>query len=159
MVYTVYISFNEIIRNINLNKYGYIGSGSGRDVYDLHNGYVVKIAKNIKGIAQNEVEHYISDNANSDLLAKVTYLSYDLKYLIMEKADKVKHMSSILKYFHVNSKSGLSNIREIKKIAERFDLVYADFFKPNNWGKINGRYIIVDYGFTRSVRQKYYLHF
>lgn len=158
-MYAVYISFNEIIRNINLNKYRYIGSGSGREVYDLHNGYVVKIAKNIKGIAQNEVEHYISDNANSDLLAKVTYISYDLKYLIMEKADKVSSMSGILRYFNVSNKSDLSNIKEIRKIAERFDLVYADFFKSNNWGKINGRYVIVDYGFTRSVRKKYYLHF
>jgi hypothetical protein len=125
----------------------------------LQNGYVVKIAKNIKGLAQNEVEHYISHNADSDLLANVIYISYDLKYLIMEKADKVKHMSGILRYFNVNNKRNLSNIREIKKIAKRFDLVYADFFKPNTWGRINGRYVIVDYGFTHSVREKYYKHF
>ncbi|MHB1150881.1 MAG: hypothetical protein ACYCWE_01580 [Eubacteriales bacterium] len=154
----MFINFNEIIRDINLNNYGYIGSGSGREVYDLHNGYVVKIAKNIKGLAQNEVEHYISDNTDSDLLAKVTYISNDLKYLVMEKADKVKHMSGILRYFNVNKKRKLGNIREIRKIAERFDLVYADFFKPNTWGKINGRYVIVDYGYTRSVREKYYQH-
>ena len=152
----MFININEIIRNINLNNYRYIGSGSGREVYDLHNGYVVKIAKNIKGLAQNEVERYISYNADSDLLANVIYISYDLKYLIMEKADKVKHMSGILRYFNVSNKSDLSNVREIRKIAERFDLVYADFLKPNTWGRINGRYVIVDYGFTRSVRGKYY---
>ncbi len=158
MVHAVFINFNENFKNINLNNYRYIGSGSGREVYDLHNGYVVKIAKNIKGLAQNEAEHYISDNANSDLLAKVTYISYDFKYLIMEKADKVNHMTGILRYFNVRNKRKLSNIREIRKIAERFDLVYADFYKPNTWGKINDRYVIVDYGYTRSVKEKYYQH-
>lgn len=33
----------------------YIGSGSSRNVFDLGNGYVMKVAKNLAGIAQNKV--------------------------------------------------------------------------------------------------------
>lgn len=153
------ISFNQIIRNISLNTYRYIGSGSGRAVYDLENGYVAKLAKNKKGIAQNEVEHHISADVKSDLLAKVVDISDDSKLLIMEKADSIKHISDVWKYFNVKSNKELRNIKEIKKITKKFDLINADLYKSNNWGKIDDRCVIVDYGFTRKVRRKYYLPF
>ena len=41
-------------------NYIYIGSGSSRNVFDLGNGYVMKVAKNIAGIAQNKSEYRIS---------------------------------------------------------------------------------------------------
>ncbi|HHX11997.1 MAG TPA: hypothetical protein GX731_04185, partial [Clostridiales bacterium] len=47
------IDFDSIIMNIGKGNYQFIGSGSGRRVYDLGNGYVVKVAKNNRGIAQN----------------------------------------------------------------------------------------------------------
>ena len=47
------IKFNEIKLNITRGYYRYIGSGSGRQVFDLENGYVIKMAKN-RGVSQND---------------------------------------------------------------------------------------------------------
>lgn len=147
------------MRNISLNTYKYIGSGSGRAVYDLGNGYVAKFAKNKKGIAQNEVEHHIWAAVKSDLLAKVVDISDDSKLLIMEKAERIKHISDVWRYFNVTGNRELRDIKEIRKITKKFDLINADLFKSNNWGKIDDRCVVVDYGFTRKVRRKYYLPF
>ncbi len=70
--------------------YRYIGVGSAREVYDLDNGFVIKIARNIRGIAQNKAEFLISNDDNSFLLAKVYFISDDYRYLIMKKANNIK---------------------------------------------------------------------
>lgn len=150
------ISFSQIKKDIYNNKYRYIGSGSGREVYDLGNGYVVKAAKNKKGLAQNKAEYRISASSDSGLFARIKAVSDDYIFLIMEKADSISYMPEVWDYFGVKSNSELQRIKEIKKITKKYDLVNADFFKANNWGIINGRCVIVDYGFTRSVRKKYY---
>lgn len=67
-----------------------IGSGSGRIVYDIDGEKVLKLAKNPKGIAQNEVEagagYY---NENHHILTKVIYSPDDDSWLIAEKAKRV----------------------------------------------------------------------
>ena len=40
------IAFSQIMLRIKRGYYRYIGSGSGRKVFDLGNGYVIKVAKN-----------------------------------------------------------------------------------------------------------------
>jgi len=64
------IDFNEISLNIKRRYYKFIGIGSGRIVYDLENGYVVKVANNNKGIAQNKTEYKISLSDNTNLFAR-----------------------------------------------------------------------------------------
>ena len=91
--------FNQIMFDIRRGYYKYIGSGSSRDVFDLENGYVIKVAKNKAGIAQNKAEYKISDNDNSDLFAKVVQVSNDFSLLIMEKADEIYNISYVLKVF------------------------------------------------------------
>lgn len=153
------IYFDQIIKNINSDTYRYIGSGSGRAVYDLGNGYVAKYAKNKKGFAQNEVEHHISASMNSDVLAKAVGISDDSRLLIMEKADKIKHISDVWRYFEVDNNRELCKIKDIKKLINKFEILKGDLYRASNWGKIDGRCVIVDYGFTRIVRNKYYWHF
>ena len=72
------IDFNEISLNIKRRYYKFIGIGSGRIVYDLENGYVVKIAKNNRGIAQNKTEYEISlsDNTNLYYLIKRFHIPF-----------------------------------------------------------------------------------
>lgn len=49
-----------------------LGSGSSRIVYQIDNEKVLKLAKNKKGIAQNEVEHtYSQDSFLDDIFAEV----------------------------------------------------------------------------------------
>jgi hypothetical protein len=150
------IEFNKIRLNITRGYYRYIGSGSGRQVFDLENGYVVKVAKNNAGIAQNKSEYKISANDYSSLFAKVVQASNDFKLLIMQKADKINNISYVFKYFNVRSRRELFNLKELQTIKEIYNLVLNDFGRESSWGIINGRPVIIDYGFTREVRERYY---
>jgi hypothetical protein len=148
--------FREIASNIRQRKYKRIGIGSGRVVYDLGNGFVVKVARNKKGIAQNEAEYKISTVAETDLLAKILDISEKSQYLIMEKAEKVNHISHVWKYFNVRSNRGLFQVKELRDICIKCDLLPWDFGRRVNWGKINDKPVVIDYGFTKYVKKKYY---
>ena len=150
------IEFNQIMLNVTRGYYRYIGSGSGRQVFDLGNGYVVKVAKNNAGIAQNKSEYKISSIDNSDLFAKVTQASNDFELLIMQKADNIYNISYVWKYFNVTSKRQLFKSKELQNIKRRYDLLLGDFARRSSWGMINGRPVIIDYGFTREVKDRYY---
>lgn len=150
------VDFEQIILDISRQTYIYIGSGSGRRVFDLGNEYVVKVAKNKKGIAQNEAEYQISLINRSNLFAKISQVSEDFSLLIMEKADKIKKISDVWKYFNVKSNRGLFKLEELKDISSKYNLLLQDLCRPANWGKINERPVIIDFGFTRKVKRKYY---
>jgi hypothetical protein len=148
--------FNKIMFNIRRGYYRYIGSGSSRDVFDLGNGYVIKVAKNRAGIAQNKAEYNISYYNYSGLFAKVVQVSKDFKFLIMEKANKIYSISEVWKYFNVRDKRELFRLKEIQNIKRSFNLLLGDLGRKSSWGMINGRPVIIDYGFTKEIRQKYY---
>lgn len=151
--------FNQIMQDIQRGKYRYIGSGSSRKVFDLGNGYVIKVARNRAGMAQNESEYRISCYDKSDLFAKVVPVSNDLRFLIMEKADKIYNISDVWKYFNVNSKVELFNLKELKDIMKNYNLLMSDLNRKSSWGMINGKPVIIDYGFTREVCKRYYFFF
>jgi len=136
--------------------YRYIGSGSGRKVFDLGNGYVVKVAKNMAGIAQNRVEHQISLRDNSNLFAKVIEVSGDFQFLIMEKADRINNFSHVLKYFNVSNNRELVRLKEMQTIQWKYNLLLADLCRNSSWGIIDGVPVIIDYGFTAQVQRRYY---
>lgn len=150
------VDFNQIKIKIKNKRYKLIGSGSGRRVFDLENGYVVKVAKNKKGIAQNKAEYKISLADNSNIFAKITEVSSNYKLLIMEKAEKIDGFAEIWDYYNVNSNSQLFRIEDLKDISSKHDLLIPDLIRYKNWGKVNGVPVIIDYGFTEKVRQKYY---
>lgn len=152
-------NFDLINHNLREGYYRYIGSGSGRQVYDLDNGYVVKAAKNRKGIAQNKVEYEIASIDHSNLFAKVPYASDDYNLLIMEKADKIQSFSDIFKYYKVRNFRELFQLEQIKGNLSRHNLISKDLTRSSNWGIVNNRPVIVDYGFTYSVKRKYYSPF
>ena len=149
-------SFSQIKHNLTRGYYRQIGSGSSRKVFDLEDGYVIKVAKNRAGIAQNESEYNISHDDNSGLFAKVIEVSNNFKFLIMEKADKIYHISEVLEYFKVRSKRQLLNLKEIQKIKRNYNLLSGDLKKKSSWGMVNGKPVIIDYGFTGEVRDRYY---
>lgn len=151
------IDFRQISSDLNKRKYRYLGTGSGRVVFDLGDGNVVKVAKNRKGIAQNEAEYKISMHNDTSLLAKVSCISERSTFLIMERAKKIQGISFVWKYFRVNSNKELYQIKELQDISEKHSLEIKDFGRAVNWGQINGKPIIIDYGFTQQVRRKFYM--
>ncbi len=148
--------FRQISININRGKYRYIGKGSGRIVYDMGNGLVIKAAKNRKGIAQNMEEYRISLVDDSGLFARVLTVSNDYRFLIMDKAERIKDISYVWKCFRVRSNNELYQVSEIRDLSEKYNLLIWDFGRAVNWGQIDGRPMIIDYGFTRQVRRRYY---
>ena len=150
------INIYHILCGIECRMYRYIGAGSARKVYDLDNGFVIKIARNIKGIAQNEAEFLISNDDNSSLLAKVYFISNDCRYLIMKKANVVKSERELLNYFKIENKKELSSNKFIKEIHDRHNLVWADLYKFTSWGKIKNRLVLIDYGYTKEIYNKFY---
>ena len=152
----MYIDIYHILYGIEHDRYRYIGAGSARKVYDLDNGFVIKIARNIKGIAQNEAEFLISNNDNYSLLAKVYFISNDYRYLIMKKANNIKSEGELLNYFKIKNKRELSNNKFIKEIHDRHNLVWADLYKFTSWGKIKNRLVLIDYGYTKEIYNEFY---
>ena len=152
----MYIDIKQIMTDIENGAYKYIGSGSARKVFDLKNGFVIKIARNVRGIAQNIAEYDISNDNYSNFFAKVYYISDDYKCLIMEKAAVIKNESEFLRYFKINNKKELVNNQYIKEIHDKYNLVWADLYKVSSWGKINGNIVLIDYGYTKEVYNKYY---
>lgn len=148
--------FEQIILNIRKKAYHYIGSGSGRYVFDIGYGYVVKVAKNRKGFAQNKAEYQIASVDHSNIFAKILQVSDDYELLIMEKAEKIRSIADVWDYFHVKSSSEFYQLKELKEISSKYSLILPDLRRPANWGRINGRPVIIDYGFTQKVRKKYY---
>ena len=150
------IAFDQIRMNIKRGYYKYIGSGSGREVFDLGNGYVIKVAKNKAGIAQNESEYKISSYDDSNLFAKVIKISNDFSLLIMQKANKINDILYVFSYFNVKSKKELMRLKELQNIRRTYNLLLDDLIRKSSWGIINERPVIIDYGFTREVAERYY---
>lgn len=149
-------NYDEIGLRIRQNKCPVIGAGSGRRVFDLGNGYVVKVARNRKGVAQNYTEKDISIRDRSGLFAEILDISEDGKFLIMEKAELITDMRIVWNYFGVKNNRELSRKKEIRELYVKYYLLIPDLFRSINWGMINKKPVIIDYGFTRAVRQRYY---
>lgn len=147
---------NKIMYNLQRGKYRYIGSGSSREVFDLSNGYVIKVAKNKAGIEQNKAEYKISSEDNYNIFAKVIYAISNYKYIIMKKAKKVKSINYVWRYFDVYDKYQFSNLHIIQTIKHKYNLLVSDLARVSSWGIIDDRLQIIDYGFTREVKDKYY---
>ncbi len=148
--------FTSIITNLQNNIYPLLGAGSGRRVYDLQNGSALKVARNVRGYAQNQIEYIISEMDDSELFAKVLYLSKDNHYLIMEKAEPIHDFALVRSYFKVSNNHDLFRLNNLSHIPQKYNLIASDLCRPANWGLLHGRPVIIDYGFTGRIRRKYY---
>jgi len=151
------VNFDTISRSISKKELPVIGMGSGRIVYDLGNGYVVKMARNKKGLAQNKAEFGIAAGNNSCLIADVLSVSIDYRYLIMRKAQKIESFDPVWKYHKVNSLKELFRLDFFYDFIRNNGLLLPDLCRKSSWGIIDGRPVLVDYGFTKDVRKYYRL--
>lgn len=150
------VDFKLLETGLKNREYRYIAEGSGRRVFDLNNGYVVKVAKNPRGLAQNKAEFQISENSNTKIFSEVLAVSEDYRFLIMEKAERIRNIYYVMNYYKVKNARELYHLQELQEISREYDLVLKDLGRASNWGWIGDRPVIVDYGFTMEVRKKYY---
>lgn len=163
-----------------------IGSGSARVVYRVDNNKVLKLAKNKKGIAQNEVEIYWGgDSYYYEILADVFDYDTENNYWVeMELASSVKtsdfkknwgfDLYKIYHYVYNKLRRRIFHIEEeiVHKLDEFFpvqrlieflemsDSTPGDIQKKNSWGKVirEGKesIILIDFGLTNDVYNSYY---
>lgn len=122
----------------------------------MNNGCVLKVAMNRRGMAQNALEQEISSVEQLGILAKVLAVSPNGRFIVMEKAQPINDFSIILAYYNVSSVNKLLEIREIRYLVEKYHLVVVDLTRLSSWGMLNGRPVVIDYGFSVEIRETYY---
>ena len=174
-------SFAGKVRYAN-NKLKRMASGSARIIYDIDGKTVLKLAKNPKGIAQNEVEASLgTDYYVGDLVAKVLEEDDKHRWIVMEKAKKItknrfKELTGVALdkfYYYIRNEVGNSRlfnvspedeeelrenefVIDIIDLCHNYDLETGDFGRPSSFGEIEGRLVITDYGLTKEVFRKHY---
>jgi len=159
-----------------------IGKGSSRLVYKLFDNTVIKVAKNNKGIAQNKIE--ASQKEINQFMNRVLYFSDDHSFLRAGYADKIteqefkKITGYAFKDFAICLKYALKNLtkKEVKdpdkniyskikdepffeafvKFANKLNLVPGDLGKISSYGNKNGRLVMIDFGLSREIYEKFY---
>ena len=98
-----------------------IGSGTGRIVYDIDGEKVLKLAKNPKGIAQNEAEASAGYYRDTQSIVAIVFDSADNdEWLIAEKAKKVNEA-------RIKQLTGIPSLNEL--------VMYVKNFHSENHGK------------------------
>lgn len=144
--------FDVIRSGVRGGRFRYLGYGAGRRVYDMGNGYVVKVARNSFGFRQNRSEYRLSQLHQGDLLAKVVGVSDGYQLLVMQAAMPLRDMQPVLDYFHVVTKGDLATVPELVGLVKKHHTLMKEFLVARNWGLINNRPVIIDYGFVRRRR-------
>lgn len=121
--------------------YKVIGSGKTRIVYDLGNGYVVKIAISKRGIHSNETEYMLYNQCSSRLRRYLCpVIEYGDGWIIMEKRDRILYLTE-------------NDEKKLPKLRKRFlkEGIEARSLRSKNLAlaKDNKRLIVIDYGSFR----------
>ena len=134
--------------------YDLIGRGSGRVVFDLNDGSVLKLAYNRKGIAQNKAESEPSLTPYYDsLLVPVLASDRAGKWVIQPRTTPL----SVSGFFDfARSAEGRAFCRKAHRLAQLHGLNYYDLTKPGSIGFTDEKYLIFDYGLTEAVCDAHY---
>ena len=98
--------------NENLTR---IGSGTGRVVYDIDGTKVFKIAKNAKGVAQNEAEINIGYYSyNQNIVTKIFESADDYTWIIAEAGKRVNEK-------RIKQITGISSLNNLYMYLRNFD--------------------------------------
>lgn len=174
-------SFAAKIRYMDM-RFPRLGCGTGRRVYDIGQGKVLKLSINAKGQAQNEVEADRSmGDWYADTLPKVYDASPDNAWIVVDKATPVtkkcfmktfnRDMETVFLYIESRIDPHAKNIidkndeafldgnewlQELLDCIVNFDLMFRDICRKGAWGKVGDRLVIRDYGLSRYVWEEYY---
>jgi hypothetical protein len=159
----------------------HLSSGSSRIVYLTPEKTIVKLAKNDKGIAQNEAESnpkmkskylnkilgcagnhswletcYLEKISEKDF-KEMTGLEFeDFGESIRYGLRKVSDNSDIKKPKNFDKVAESDIYKELKDIGEKFKLLPGDIARISSWGEKDGCPILIDAGLTRDIFDEYY---
>jgi len=163
-----------------------LGVGSSRKAFLLSGKYVLKVALNEKGIAQNQAEMDVYTNPQSQQVVAKVY-SYDPKFQWLV-SDLVKPLTDVNEFEQLsgtdwrsfcdavnrgmkNKASEPNDPKFVKSVVDtalknnmmRGDIAQQDHSRApsedvlGHWGKTpDGRLVLLDYGFTHEVWAAHY---
>lgn len=144
-----------------------LGQGSSRIAFAVDANTVIKIARNNKGLAQNQTESDATNIGAGEAIAQVKEVDDDYFWIEMERASKMtkplfKQLTGFvfedfgrsLQYWYFTEKSTLkyyagtgpvlqNQIKEtqlfqsITEMVVNFDMPIGDFMKTSSWGVVN----------------------
>ena len=159
----------------------HLSSGSARIVYLTPSKTIVKLAKNDKGVAQNEAES--NPKMKSKYLNKILSCARNHAWCEVPYLDKItvkdfEKMTGLnFEDFGESIRYGLKNVsgntdkdkpknfdevaksdiyKELKDIGEKFKLLPGDMARISSWGTKDGRPVLIDAGLTRDIFDEYY---
>lgn len=159
----------------------HLSSGSSRIVYLTPQKTIIKLAKNDKGIAQNQAEanpEMKSKYLNQIISCAKNFAWCETHYLEKITESEFEQMTG-LKFsdfgdslrFGLKDVSGNKEIekpenfekvsksdiyKELKDIGEKFKLLPGDIARISSWGSKDGRPVLIDAGLTRDIFDEYY---
>ncbi|MCP3764745.1 hypothetical protein NLX67_20640 [Domibacillus sp. A3M-37] len=118
-------------------KYKLIGHGDNRVVYDLNNGYVLKIALSEVGLIGNANEAYLYNNCNEEVQKYLCPVKeFGSGWIIMKKMD-INVPLTIMKY---------KKLIELELECLRYDIIPIDLRLANVAFSEDNEMVIIDYG-------------
>lgn len=158
-----------------------LSSGSSRLVYLTNDKTVIKLASNDKGVAQNKAE--ANPKMKSKYLNPAISCSKNYSWIETHFLDKItvkdfKEMTDIeFEDFGQAMSYGLKDLssasnkkkpnnfekvskspiyKELKRVAEKFELLPGDISRISSWGCKGNNPVLIDSGLTRGIFDKYY---
>ncbi|MED3790079.1 hypothetical protein P4576_23205 [Peribacillus frigoritolerans] len=146
-IFQIYITAGQLVSTARKTlkfKYKIIGHGFNRVVYDLNNGYILKIALSQVGLISNANEAYIYNNCNEEVKKYLCPVKeYGTGWIIMKKVDTkvpfaIKEYTKLIKL-------------ELKFL--RHGIIPIDLRLDNVGYKENDEMVVIDYGlFTMDLK-------
>ena len=163
-----------------------LGEGSSRIVYGIDNETVLKMAKNKKGLAQNQVEaDWGMHQMYSDLLPDLIEADDNDLWLVKQRANRIKKSEfermTGFKFEQFGNALRLRTeeimgrnrhaipeeyedilddefVGDVVSLIVDFDLEVGDMAAISNWGKLSdeGDPVLTDVGLNRSVYKEHY---
>jgi len=180
--------FNSFTKKVEFanNNFNKIGAGSGRIVYQINDDKILKLAKNSKGIAQNETECNIGyNNYIQNIVTKIYDNANDYSWIVAEKVKKISekrikqltgipglndlygylinHVKNYNYHIDVNVEKTLNDnefVSELLDLIYNYNVSYGDLGRVSSYGEVirNGipAVVVVDYGLNDIVYNNYY---
>ena len=176
--------FNRIKRQvINIwadDKYKLLGRGSSRKAYKIDEDHVLKVATTDAGLRQNQVESHIASKFHDLPITQVHYVAPKGFYLVVDLAHQLneahfedrfgitwyrfsrlcmdwdycyaKDIKARNRLFNETSPEAVKLIRSLLQHG----ILLADLSSTSQWGDLKDTPVIIDYGFNKSVKDKFY---
>lgn len=143
-----FVNSNELTEIEIPNNYEFISAGAAKEVYDLNNGYVAKVAPKYIRDIHNEIDIYSRSNENlKSFLLPILMSKTEERVAFQHKVNPVKFRDIAA---FLMEKLGMERtnliMNGIYQLSEDFKLVYSDLKLSQNWGELNGNYYLIDYG-------------